>query len=73
MCQLWYGDSAGNTVQENSSVLFPNPNALVTMQGHVGSKTLLQQYPLVPWAGSARTPRQRPRFFEMELQTELPT
>jgi len=44
-----YGDGAGNTTEENSSIFFLIQCASCRQQGHVGSKTLLQQSPPLNW------------------------
>jgi len=47
LCMLQYRDGVGNTAEENSSIFFLIQTASCRQQGHVGSKTLLQQNPPV--------------------------
>jgi len=45
---IWgYGDGAGNTIEENFSAFSRSTYASCYRQGHVDSKTLLQQFPPV--------------------------
>jgi len=43
----WYGDGAGNTVEEKLYRLLPNPNELVAVSKGTQAVKLLQHNPLV--------------------------
>ena len=46
--RIWYGDGAGNTVEESNLAFYPESEySRCHQQGHVGSKTLPQQNALV--------------------------